>query len=164
MLSPQLASHASHLARSQRLMWAALTAALGIWALLPFQLEAVAARATPALLGPLLAAAAATAGLASLLLHRRTHAPERLRARIPTGTAGAARECAVVQGLQGLVAPWVACLALNESIAIFGLVLALLRGEPAHGLPFAAAALGLNLAMFPRPALFAERALAGSGL
>ena len=46
--------------------------------------------------------------------------------------------------------PNLVCWGLNESIAIYGLVLAIFEGSPNTLLPFAGAALLLNFTMFPK--------------
>lgn len=50
-------------------------------------------------------------------------------------------------------------LALNEGVAVLGVILSLLTRTPAAILPFALAATVLNLFVFPRPAAVAGRML-----
>jgi len=54
--------------------------------------------------------------------------------------------------------PTILRLALHESIAVFGLLLALMSGTFDIALPFAIAAIALNVVAFPRPEPLLERA------
>jgi hypothetical protein len=54
--------------------------------------------------------------------------------------------------------PNIICWGLNESIAVFGLVLVLLEGNPSSVIPFAGAALLLNFSMFPKFDVLVDKA------
>ena len=51
-------------------------------------------------------------------------------------------------------------LAMNEAVALFGLLLAVLERRPEPVIPFAAAGLALNLIIFPRFSQFVDKAMA----
>ena len=56
------------------------------------------------------------------------------------------------------IVPNIICWTINETIAVFGFVLAMLNGTPNSVLPFACVALLLNFAMFPKFEAISERA------
>jgi len=193
MLSPELTALLAQADRIQRLVWWALSLAILVYAGAGFAAAGAVAGGAGAsgageTLRPVLYAAAVANGILSLVLYRRARAPERLRAHLTAPIApevlaqdprvGGSPASPILDRVRRLsdserrvlalvprtFMPWVLCMVLNEAVAIFGLVLALLAGNRLDVLPFAAAALALNAAMFPNNAKLAERALGFTGV
>jgi hypothetical protein len=66
-------------------------------------------------------------------------------------------EARLTSVLGAVQVPFLVSLALNESVALVGFVLALLNADPRRFWPFLGAALALNLLAFPRPAAWLAR-------
>ena len=143
------------------ILWGAMTLSIAIYVVVAYvatQQEGTAV--DPAVLGTMQTAmtgVGVAAALASVLLRLFGASDARIRARL---TSGAARS-ETPEGLDEAgarlltLAPWyfpmfVVQLAINESVAIFGLVLAFMGRDGALILPFAVAAVVLNFMAFPR--------------
>lgn len=177
MLSPKLRERLAASTRLQWILWLALTTSVVIYAVLPFLADFGRGAPPPAALEPALWAVALAAAAGSVAVHRRTHDPQRLRTRALAAAQEAESSAAALGGeppseaqrVAGAVpaltfTPWIVCMVLNESVAIHGLVGAMLFGTPARVLPFAALALALNALMVPRPERLARRALGFTGM
>jgi FtsH-binding integral membrane protein len=178
MHSPEFEALLAQADRTQKLLWTVLTLSIVLYAVVAW----VAAPAAPNpeladTLRPFFWVAAAALAATSLLLSRRRSAattpgstapgPEEapanalLRAR---GEDLPPRERRALSAVAGGFTTWIACLVMNEAIAILGLVLAFLAGGPGEVVPFALLAIVLNLAMRPDVRRRAEAALGGMGL
>ncbi len=123
----------------------AVVLALGAFVARRWLLSAARLRALASSLPPIEELAAATRGDAD---------PERLAAlrAAPPGVVA-------LRGLMLRAQPTlIGLMALNESVALLGFVLAFLLGDPLRYLPFAALALVLQLALVPRLPVWLERA------
>jgi hypothetical protein len=67
-------------------------------------------------------------------------------------------ELKVVGFLYGYSALYIVLLAINECVAVFGLILTLLTYQPTEMLPFLAAAVFLNARLYPHPRRTVEEA------
>lgn len=167
-----------------RLLWTALTVSIAIYVAVAWLVVAegpLAGEAPPAV-ALVLGAVALTTVVLSFLVPRLLLSDERLRALVADASPDVERlavdprtqqvdperqrrlaqlspgERRLLPVAAAAQAPLVVRLALNEAVAIFGFVLALLTGDVAALLPFAAVALVLNVLAWPRLDPLLERA------
>ena len=183
MVTTELREILQSTARILWILWFAMTAAIWLYVAVAFFIAGSGTRpATPEpMLSWVFAGLAAAMSVASLLLPRLLGSDERLRAALeaPVDLQGLARDPRTgkadperLQRLERLSAveqkllavpgfvflPTVLSLALSETVAIFGLVLAFLTRSFDVILPFAIAATVLNLLLRPSLEPVLERA------
>jgi hypothetical protein len=160
VISPQLEKLLVQTDRTQKLLWAVLTVSILVYAVIPYLLERHPEPERAATLMPIFMILAAGLAAASLMLRRRVQAAT--GRGHPTSRPGrthpllqaqldnlSPEESRAIQGVAAAFMPWILSLVLNESVAILGLMLALLGAGPDAGVPFAVLALILNLVMRP---------------
>jgi hypothetical protein len=152
------------------IIWIALTFSIAVYAALALFFAGKLPGRPPGVierLEPILYFAALAPGLVSFFLWRSFQSSERIRTRL-AGRADDSQPAAddgPEKRLSRLARTYtVSCitgLALNESVAMMGLVFSLWLRQPRNVLPFAAVAAILNLIMFPRLESFVNRAAGG---
>jgi F0F1-type ATP synthase membrane subunit c/vacuolar-type H+-ATPase subunit K len=138
-----------------RIVWLALTLSILLFGVVLI----VAVRGEPAnpggeFVATLLLIAVALA-FGAIVLRRLTFGDVGLRRAAERAAERPARESAFLLGMQNQL---VICLALHETVALLGFVLAFVAREPRLARPFIAAALVLNALAFPQPLRWLERA------
>jgi hypothetical protein len=182
MISPTLAEALRRPLLTQRVLWVGYTASIAVYYVVVQVLSrgAPVAPALPEALSPYLWLAAGVVALAAVLYRRRVNsdaylfallarpaAPEELakdgrtgrvdenyRRQIEAISESDRRFLALFSRLQTQL---IVSLALHESIALLGLVLAFLHHDPASLVPFGAAAVALNLWVWPSRERLHER-------
>jgi len=160
MFSSELRSIIATLSRTTRIIWIALMASIALYVVVAFVVVKEPRASDSGSLGmPLAAIAMATAGASLALRHGSLSDAALVRALakpLPEGQVYAVKARGLPAAERRLLAAAVhmqtaliPCLALNEAIAIFGLVLAFQSGRPEMSLPFAAAALALDVLLAP---------------
>ena len=128
---------------TNRIIWAALVASLFVYGAVAFVVAASrppAEAPSPRLLAALLGVVALTTGLATIMIRGRMLVVPIARGELdPRSPSGGQRA----------FVPYILCLALTESIGLYGLVLSLLAGNARWSLPFLAVALALMLVHRP---------------
>jgi len=155
------------------ILWAALTAVIVIYAAILFVVFGNPASLGEGLSSPLaipLALVAIVSAVLSRFLPGLLLTDEALRQRLasdpdpkklPTDARTeqlSGREQRILGALDAFLGPFIARLALGEAVALYGLVLGFLSRSAAPMLPFAAAALVLNLTTSPKLDADVERA------
>ncbi len=177
MLSGELRDLLRPVALVQRVIWWALTLPIGLYVVVAFVVADEMTRGTGLDAGPLapvLCALSAAMAVLSMVLRRRALSKDRLRKlaaedadpgeialdartkqldpdRLRRLGALSPEDRKLMRLAASLIAPTLVSLALHEAIGIFGLVLALVGGDPPAIIPFAVAAVILNLFVYPRP-------------
>lgn len=144
-ISPELSARLDATSRTAHILWIALMMSVAVYGGVSFIITsqgdgAAEPLALPPLVFPLLAVAAATAGV---VLYRHLTSPDRLRALV--------HEQRSIEQVPGLVLTasiirW----ALFESVAIYGLVLAITNHSFEAFLPYGITAIGLQAMSPPR--------------
>jgi hypothetical protein len=178
MGSPEFEALLTQAERTQKVLWAAMILAIGVYGVVAWVAVPVGASpGTADTLRPIFWILAAALAAGSLLLHRRfrprnapgstvaSDADEPSNPLLRARTEHLApRERAALAAVARGFGPWIVSLALNEAIAILGLVLSFLAGGPNEMLPLAGLAIALNLSMRPDARRRAEAALGRLGL
>ena len=141
-----------------RIMWLALLVSQGIYLTLlnvPGLIE-VAPEPPPAVMRFVLMGVALLVAVASFVVPRILWASalKRTAYRAPQDTARSHDEAALRQGMKLGMAPFILGLALNEAVAIFGLVLGFLGEGWLFTTPFFVLAIVLMLVRFPTEETF----------
>ena len=176
MLSEELRTCLKPILAVKKIIWFALTLSIPFYLAVAHFRERAGDPGViemPPWMAPAFAAAAFAAAGFSLTYRRRALSDERLRARlrdlpelpvppegqeVPPSLAAKMRayralappERRLLALAGSLIVPHVICLAANEAVAVFGFALAILLGRVEPALPFAVAALALNIQMYPR--------------
>jgi hypothetical protein len=181
MTSPAFQELVQGQERVQRVLWAALLVSIMLYGVVAHVVTGTPDTATPVMpaLWAAFAMAAFGAGGLSLAWPRVALSDDRLRqamAReaVPSGSRGAirpasaalrervgrldARERRLYSVMSAAFTASIVRLAMNESIAIHGLVLSILSHDPRWFWIFAFPAIALDIAMFPRLDPLVERA------
>ncbi|MGE0451344.1 MAG: hypothetical protein AB7Q29_17355 [Vicinamibacterales bacterium] len=167
MFSPEFREMLDGVARSMRLIWAGIVTSTTASAAAALVLADGAARDLSDVLGHVLTGGAAAAAIASIAV-RRTYLsetadggrlwPDAAGGRMAAGVAAlSAPERYVMTAILRMQVPFVVCLALNETVALLGMVRAFAGGAGEHVLPFVIVSLALDIFVLPRPERGAER-------
>jgi hypothetical protein len=146
-------------ARVQRIIWGALTVSqvmLAVTLLLAFRGNAQGPDASENPLDLPLSVGAAALAFGASSYRRWAHSSPRLE-KLGERACDAPPEARLTKLLALVQVPFIVSLALNETVALLGYVLAFLHREPSRLWPFLGVALALNALAFPRPAQLVAR-------
>jgi hypothetical protein len=160
MFSPELRQLVTATNRSMRMIWFYLTVSILVYVPVAYYVGGRNHGQLSEAAGWALAAGAVALAMASLLYRRVGLSHEALRAGLSKPLPASSMALEKLQSLSEaerrvaaavthMQTPLIVCLALNEGIALLGLVLALMSDHPQAVLPFAAAAIALNALIFP---------------
>src|SRR5262245_47811261 len=160
MVSSTLQEVLATTGRTMRMIWISLVVSTLFFVVVAFLRTPAHTGGLSAIVQQSLIGLAVCIGAASLLYRRARLSDKAVAAGLFLEEANSAGSNTMLEGLSAaerrvfgailhILSPLIICLALNEAVALIGIALAMLSGQPKSVLPFAAASVILSALVYP---------------